>query len=108
MPIGGTVDWTIPAEALGIGTTTFIATFNNGSNIITSNHLDIVIKVAIDKVNHFVAVYAETGAFIKLEAGSTAIATKPNMANTTYFDYASDLSNLLFKLTLINDANGTI
>lgn len=108
MPIGGTVDWTIPAEALGIGTTTFIATFNNGSDIITSNHLDITIKVAIDKVNHFVAVYAETGAFIKLEADSTAIATKPNAGNTTYFDYASDLSNLLFKLTLINDANGTI
>ena len=108
MPIGGTVDWTIPAEALGIGTTTFIATFNNGNDIITSNHLDITIKVAIDKVNHFVAVYAETGAFIKLEAGSTAIGIKPNTGNTTYFDYASDLKNLLFKLTLINDANGTI
>lgn len=108
MPIGGTVDWTIPAEALGIGTTTFIATFNNGSDIITSNHLDITIKVAIDKVNHFVAVYAETGAFIKLEAGSTAIGIKPNTGNTTYFDYASDLKNFLFKLTLINDVNGTI
>ena len=108
MPIGGTVDWTIPAEALGIGTTTFIATFNNGSDIITSNHLDITIEVAIDKVNHFVAIYAETGASIKLEAGSTAIATKPNNSNTVYFDYTSDLKNFLFKITLLNDVDNTI
>lgn len=107
MPIGGTVDWTIPAEALGIGTTTFIATYN-GVKPITSNHLDIAIRVAVDKVNHFVSVYAETGAFIKLETGGTAIGIKANTTGLVYFDYASDLSNLLFKLTLLNDANNTI
>ena len=59
-------------------------------------------------MNHFVAVYAETGASIKLEVGSTAIATKTNAGNTIYFDYASDLKNFLFKITLLNDVDNTI
>lgn len=108
MPIGGTVDWTIPSYALGIGTTTFIATYN-GVKPITSNHLDISIKVSIDKVNRFVSVYAETGASIKVESGSTYALTKNNTSGTVvYFDYPSTLKNLLFKLTLLNTDEKTI
>lgn len=76
---------------------------------ITSNHLDISIKVAIDKVNRFVSVYAETGASIKVESGSTYTLTKNNTSGTVvYFDYPSTLKNLLFKLTLLNTDEKTI
>lgn len=104
VPIGGTVDWVIPADALSVGTTTFTAVFGT----VTSNQLDITIKVAIDKVNRFVSVYAETGAFIKVEAAGTYSAIKNNATGMVYFDYPSDLSSLLFKVTLLNDANNTI
>lgn len=108
IPTGGTADWNIPAEALSIGTTTFVATYNAGGEPIVSNELAIAIKVSIDKVNHFVAVNSDTGASIKLEGGSTILATKPNTSKTVYFDYPSDLISLRFKLTLLSDAPATI
>lgn len=77
--------------------------------LITSNHLDIAIRVVIDKVNRFVSVYAETGASIKVESGSTYATTKNNTSGTViYFDYPSTLKNLLFKLTLLNTDEKTI
>ena len=108
IPIGGTADWNIPAEALSIGTTTFVATYNAGDKPIVSNELPIAVKVSIDKVNHFVAVNSDTGVFAKLAAGSTVLATKQNTSKTIYFDYPSDLSSLRFKLTLLSDAPATI
>lgn len=107
IPTGGTADWNIPAEALSIGTTTFVATYNDGNKPIVSNELAIAIKVNIDKVNHFVAVSSDTGASIKLEGGAYTL-TKPNKGGITYFDYPSDLSSLRFKLTLLSDAPATI
>lgn len=108
IPIGGTADWNIPAEALSIGTTTFTATYNDGEKPIVSNELAIAIKVNIDKVNHFVEVSSNTGASIKLEGGGAYVITKPNKGGFTYFDYPSDLGSLRFKLTLLNDAFATI
>ena len=104
IPIGGTADWNIPAEALSIGTTTFVATYNAGDKPIVSNELAITVRVNIDKVNYFVAVSSDTGASIKLEGGGTYTLTKPNKGGITYFDYPSDLSSLRFKLTLLSDA----
>ena len=108
IPIGGTADWNIPAEALSIGTTTFVATYNAGDKPIVSNELPIAITVSIDKVNYFVAVSSDTGASIKLEGGGSYTLTKPNKGGITYFDYPSDLSSLRFKLTLLSDAPATI
>lgn len=104
VPVGGTVDWTVPADALSVGTTSFIATYHT----ITSNQLDITIKVAIDKVNRFVSIYSETGAFIKLEASTTYNVIKNNATGAVYFDYPDTLSSLLFKVSLLNADNGTI
>ena len=106
IPIGGTADWNIPAEALSIGTTTFVATSSDGN--VVSNELSIAIKVSIDKVNHFVEVSSDTGAFVRLEANGSVIATKPNTSKYLYFDYPSDLSSLRFKLTLLSDTPATI
>ena len=108
IPIGGTADWNIPAEALSIGTTTFVATYNAGGEPIVSNELAITVRVNIDKVNYFVAVSSDTGASIKLEGGGTYTLTKPNKGGITYFDYPSDLSSLRFKLTLLSDTPATI
>lgn len=109
IPIGGTADWNIPAEALSIGTTTFVATSSDGN--IVSNELPIAIKVSIDKVNKFVAISSDTGASIKLEGGVDYVLTKPNKGGITYFDYPSELDSLNslgFRVSLLNDASAVI
>ena len=75
---------------------------------IASNQLDITIKVTIDKVNRFVSIYSETGAFIKVEASTTYSVMKNNATGAVYFDYPDTLSSLLFKVSLLNTDNGTI